>query len=377
MSVFQAAYFDGKTSHRHPVTVVYSGGKLRIVGAEVLLEADARSVRRSLRVGNTPRWLYLPGGGACVTQDNDAVDQITRKRRYERLLHGFESRPAFAVLAAVLIAGLLWFTVDRALPAGAELVADRIPVAAESALGSDSLSAMERFGMKASRLPEKRRQALQTKFAAMAKSAAEPTAYRLEFRSSPVLGANAFALPGGIIVMTDELVRASRNEQEVLAVLAHELGHVRHRHVMRRLLEGSAIALILAGLTGDIASSSSIAAAAPTLLLQLKYSRDYEREADSYAIQMMKQSGLEPRYLGTLLKRLEEKQGSRRGMIPTFLSSHPTTQERDALAAAASELSVLPAEAESNEEDEETDTPGSCTPENDIPPELLKPMPGA
>jgi Zn-dependent protease with chaperone function len=377
MSAFSAAYFDGKSSHRHPVSVMYLRGKLRIVGEAVHLEFDARRVRRSLRIADTPRWLYLPGGGACVTGDNDAVDRITRKRRYERLLHRFESRPVFAAAALVLVALLLWLTIDRALPAGAEYVAERIPVEAEDVLGRDALSAMERFGMGPSGLSEQRQQALREKFEGMVKATGETARYRLEFRASPGIGANAFALPGGIIVMTDELVRASRNEQEVLAVLAHELGHVRHRHVMRRLLEGSAIALILAGLTGDIASSSSLAAAAPSLLLQLKYSRDNEREADRYAIEMMKKSGLEPRYLGTLLRRLEQG-GPRRGLLPSFLSSHPATEEREALAAGASGVAERPMDSGQDENaEEESQSMGSCRPERDVPPELLKPLPGS
>jgi Tfp pilus assembly protein PilF len=170
----------------------------------------------------------------------------------------------------------------------------------------------------------------------MAAAAGVGMPYRLEFRASPVIGANAFALPSGIIVMTDELVKLSRDDREVLAVLAHELGHLHHRHIMRGLLESSATALVIAGVTGDIASTTSLAAAAPTLLLRAKYSRDMEREADRYAVEMMKQAGLEPRYFGTLLARMERKSGGRRRGIPDFLSSHPATEERTALAGASS-----------------------------------------
>ena len=94
MRVIAARYFDGKHSFGHDVKVIVGGGKLRIVGQEVSEEIDPRGVRRSLRIGNTPRWLYLPGGGACVTQDNDTIDALTRDVRYERALHRRESRPA-------------------------------------------------------------------------------------------------------------------------------------------------------------------------------------------------------------------------------------------------------------------------------------------
>jgi Zn-dependent protease with chaperone function/tetratricopeptide (TPR) repeat protein len=331
MSVLQAHFFDGKSSLKRPVSVMINGNKLKVVGRDVDEEFDARGVRRSLRIGNTPRWLYLPGGGACVTADNDAVDRMTRDRRYEQILHRWESRPVYAVISIGLVLATLWVLLDRVLPAAIEQIAARIPVEAEAALGRETLAGMEKYLLKPSELPPKRKEALAAKFNAMARAADPPVPHRLEFRASPVIGANAFALPSGIIVMTDELVRRARNDQEVLAVLAHELGHVHHRHTMRSLLEASATALIIAAVTGDIASTTSLAAAAPTVLLQTKYSRDNEREADSYAIALMRKTGIEPHHFAAILARLEDDD-ERRGGIPGFLLSHPPTEEREKLA---------------------------------------------
>jgi predicted Zn-dependent protease len=333
VSVLQAVYFDGKTSQRHPVSLVLSAGKLKIVGRDIDLEVDARRVRRSLRVANTPRWLYLPGGGACVTEDNDAVDRLTHARRYERILHRWESRPAYAAACIFLVAGALWALVTQVVPAGVEQIAERIPIETEAALGRQTLSGMDEHLLEPSQLPEARRVSLARQFADMVRAAGEATPYRLEFRSSPVIGANAFALPSGIIVMTDQMVQAAADDAEVLGVLAHELGHVRHRHTMRRLLEGSVVVLIIAAITGDVASATSLAAAAPTVLLQMKYSRDNEREADRYAIEMMRRAGYDPASLAALLKRIEAELPKRlRAMVPGYLSSHPPTEEREALA---------------------------------------------
>ena len=351
MSVLQAVYFDGKRSRRHPVSVLLSGGKLKVVGREVSEEVDARRVRRSLRVANTPRWLYLPGGGACVTADNDAVDRMTRDRRYERVLHQWESRPAYATAAIALVAAALWLLVNRVVPIAVEQIAARIPIEAESALGRETLRGMERYLLKASKLSTARQAALRAKFDAMVRTAGKTTPYRLEFRSSPVFGPNAFALPSGIIVMTDELVRGAINDHEVLGVLAHELGHVRHRHTMRRLLESSATALIIAAVTGDVASATSLAAAAPAILLQMKYSRDNEREADQYAIEMMRKAGYNPAHLAALLTRMDRRTPGRRG-VPGFLSSHPPTEEREALARAGTGAPIPPGDiAQEKEED--------------------------
>ena len=212
MSVLQAAYFDGKTSRRHEVSVFIAGGRLKVVGRDVNEEFDARRVRRSLRIANTPRWLYLPGGGACMTLDNDAVDRMTRDRGYEIVLHRWESRPAYAVLAIAMVVAALWLLIDRVLPVAVNEIALRIPVEAEAALGRETLAGMEQYFLHPSKLPAARQTRLRTRFEAMTRAGGEGVPYRLEFRASPVIGANAFALPSGIIVMTDELVKLARND---------------------------------------------------------------------------------------------------------------------------------------------------------------------
>lgn len=277
----------------------------------------------------------MPGGGACVTTDNDAVDRMTRVRRYEHILHVWESRPAYAAFAIALVAVAVWLLIDRAVPRAVETIALHIPVETASALGEQTLNGLQQHFLQPSKLPQARQEKLRAKFDAMVRTTRDTTPYRLEFRASPIVGPNAFALPSGIIVLTDELVKYANNDFEVLGVLAHELGHVHHRHTMRRLLQSSATALIIAGITGDVASATSLAAAAPALLLQTKYSRDNEREADRYAIDMMRKANYNPGYLAAILHRMSTRgtQSSKRGgMLPPFLSSHPPTAEREALA---------------------------------------------
>ena len=149
MSVLKAEYFDGHSSRKQPVSVMIASGRLKVVGRDVNEEFDARGVRRSLRIADTPRWLYLPGGGACVTPDNDAVDRMTRDRRYERLLHRWESRPIYAVVAIAMVVATLWLLIDRALPVAASEIALRIPLEAEAALGRQTLEGMEQHILQA------------------------------------------------------------------------------------------------------------------------------------------------------------------------------------------------------------------------------------
>lgn len=333
MSSLAAHYFDGQRAQRHEVTLVLSGGRAKIVGREVDAEFEAHRVRISTRIASTPRWIYLPGGGACVTDDNDGVDRLVRERPMQRMVHRLEAHAAFAALAVLLVAALFWAIVDRALPFAAARVAEHIPAQAEATLGREALAGMEQFWLQPSKLALQERAALAAKLESLAALAGESPAYRLAFRASPVIGANAFALPSGIIVLTDELVRLAQADEEILAVLAHELGHVRHRHVLRRLLEGSAVALLVAGVTGDVASATSLAAAAPTLVLQTKFSRDNEREADAYAIELLRKAGIGAQHFAAILVRMEA-QAPRGPMLPSFLSSHPSSDERKALSGA-------------------------------------------
>ena len=330
MSTIAAHYFDGRRAQRHPVTLVLAGGRIKIVGRDVDADFEAHRVRVSTRIAHTPRWIFLPGGGACVSDDNDAIDRVVRERRMQRAIHRLEARPAFAAIAVLLVAALFWAIVDYGLPYAAARVADEVPVEAEIALGSEALEGMDQFGLAPSRLPQERQDEIAAKLEALAALAPDAPAYRLEFRTAPIIGANAFALPSGIIVVTDELVQIAQADEEILAVLAHELGHVRHRHIMRRLLEGSAVALLVAGVTGDVSAAASLATAAPTLVLQSKFSRDNEREADAYSFDLMRRGGIKLENFGAILSRMEAK-APRGPMLPSFISSHPSTEERKAL----------------------------------------------
>ena len=120
-------------------------------------------------------------------------------------------------------------------------------------------------------------------------------------------------------------IRLAGSEDEVIAVLAHELGHTAERHGLRMVLQGSAVGMFLTFYVGDV---SSLLAAAPTALLQARYSRDMEREADDYGAAMLRENGLSPALLASMLERLEKAHGNKGGDVPEYLSSHPETDAR-------------------------------------------------
>ena len=152
-------------------------------------------------------------------------------------------------------------------PAGLE--ASRL--AAE--LGSGAMRTLDQLFFAHSTLDSAQRARLRTHFENMTRELDPAFRFDLFFRHSEALGANAFALPNGIIVVTDDLVNLAEHEDEILGVLAHEIGHVVGRHALRRVLQNSGVVLLVAGITGDIVSISSLAAALPALYSSGRLSR--------------------------------------------------------------------------------------------------------
>ncbi|MBW1770800.1 MAG: M48 family metallopeptidase, partial [Deltaproteobacteria bacterium] len=81
---------------------------------------------------------------------------------------------------------------------------------------------------------------------------------KILFRKGGYLGPNAFALPGRTIIFTDEMVQLAAHDDELLAVLTHEIGHIVHRHGMRRVIQDSLLGFALLAITGDVSGSSEL-----------------------------------------------------------------------------------------------------------------------
>ena len=201
-----------------------------------------------------------------------------------------------------------------------------VPPSVDSFIATDTLRVLDRTTFHPTTLTTARQAQLRGIFTGIAAGVSGgDTHFRLEFRDGGSIGANALALPSGIVVLTDELEQLAKNDDELRGVLAHEVGHLVNRHAMRMLVQASATTLLIVGVFGDVSGVSSLAAVAPTVLVTAAYSRDFEREADAFAARWMGQHQVDPRRLAALLERLAERQGGDQG---GFLASHPGLQER-------------------------------------------------
>ncbi len=328
-------YYDGRVSTRRPVVVSLGAGTLDVRGDGVGMSVALSSVRVTAGVGNIRRFLRLPGGGLCDVDDAAFLDAVLAgqgKAPGPSLIHRWEKGLAYVALALIATVAIVAAFVRYGVPVLATRVAFAIPVDVETRMGKDALALLDRFAFAPTGLPRSRQDELRNVFLDVARHAGIEGRSRLEFRQWTGAGANALALPGGIVVMTDGMVALARNDDELAAVLAHEAAHVRARHNMRHLLQNSMTVLVVSAVTGDIASISNLASTVPTLLIDAKYSRDFEREADAAVAAYLKDRNIAPqRYaeiLGRLQEELDRKMPGGEAPAKTYLSTHPPTAER-------------------------------------------------
>jgi predicted Zn-dependent protease len=331
MVEFQALYYDGRSSASRPIRVRGWTGELEISGDGVRARVPTAAVKLEPPIGATRRILQLPEGAQLQTADEAAIAALfPEANALEGRIHRLERRWPYAV-AAMLLVGLVagWMLV-YGVPIAARIAAESVPIEVEAALGNRTLATLDSMGCAPSTLSPARVAELRARFAALTRGLDDGFSYRLELRSCRTIGANAFALPAGTIVMTDGLVKLAKNDDEIIAVLAHEVGHVRHRHGLRLAFQSLGVGALIATLFGDAASLSTIIVAVPSVLVQTGYSRAFEEEADRYAFVRLKQIGISPRHFADILRRLEGSRGggARGERALDYLSSHPATEKR-------------------------------------------------
>ena len=139
---------------------------------------------------------------------------------------------------------------------------------------------------------------------------------------------NAFALPGGPMYVNRGMIEAARTEGEMAGVMAHEISHVALRHGTAQASKGQKYGLLagIAGIAGTILGGPGVGqlAQAPFAVYLLKFSREYETEADILGAQIMAQAGYDPRDLANMFRTLQQQGGGGGG----FLSDHPSPSDR-------------------------------------------------
>lgn len=334
MSGIEARHYDGRTSAARAVRVDLRREATGMLWLDLVdagaghLEFPATACTFDMAVGQGSRRVDLPDGGSLELTDGPAWDALLARHglhQRERTLARLEARWPLAVLALLVAAAGLWAASTYGVPALVHRAVTLVPPQLDAQVGAGGLELLDRQLFQPSQLEPARQRQLRDAFAAVAHDLREHERVRLEFRRGAEVGANAFALPDGIVIVTDEIVALARHDDELRAVFAHEIGHVRHRHAMRALLASSLQALLALAVLGDVSVATSLVAGVPATLAHTAYSRDLEREADDVARTWLAAAHVPRARYDDLLRRLETQSGAGQW---TYLSTHPSLEER-------------------------------------------------
>lgn len=332
-------YSDGITSKQHSAcleVINISNQLLRIhlIGAESKEEITFyyQNSEISSRLGNTPREVSFGESQQFVTEDNDGIDQINQSfNQQPSIIHKLETNFPAICLSLILTVTFIWGMVSYGIPASSKYIAFNMPAVIENS-SRNSLSILDKTLFEPSKISIKRQEEIHTLVAPYFRQYGDIDP-RLEFRSG--MQANALALPGNIIVFTDDFINLIKDDNELLAIMFHEIGHLKHKHITRRVIQDMIMTLLTIFIFGDI-DSIDLATGLPTLLLDLTYSRKFEIEADTFALKEMKRFNMDIDHFSSVMKQLEQyyvkqenpsaEEASR--MFPDFLSTHPSTKDR-------------------------------------------------
>ncbi len=336
MIEFNADYFDGRSAERRAVRVRASDTHLHVSGqtVQVAHRIDETSVDTPL--ARLHRVLTLPDGTELHTADNAAIDALFGHRLpIATGLARLESLWSRALIALAVLGVCIWMLMVYGVPLLARPLAALVPVTVEQSLGRQALASLDGSLCKPSTLEAHELEHLRTLLGRVLVGLDQPQAITLEARNCKGIGPNAFALPGGTVLVTDALAHLGMSDETLSAVFAHEVGHIQRQHAMRMAVQTSLGALLVGTVMGDAASITSLAYTLPTVLLNSGYSRTMETEADEFAYERLREVGLSPSALGDALEALmrAHEKGEDSARQPSerwsdYLSSHPAVEER-------------------------------------------------
>lgn len=336
-----ARFYDGLTAQSLPAEVEMDGDTLRILAdgrefvwllKDVSVEVEADQVRVSSRRERDAR-LVLPIGEWTPLAGDRLTEKISARRHREWWLVGG--------LTAVAAGVVLFVTVGVPVLSGP--VARATPVSMEERMG-DNINGQMSHLFPACENPAGQR-VLDQLGDRIAAAADTPFDIRVRAVDAPMV--NAFAMPGGRIMITGELIRQAETPDELSAVIAHEIAHVEQRHVMQAVWRNFGVGMLLDLVVGGGTGAGQQAVILAGQASELSYSRSAEAEADARGQALLHADGLSSQGMAPFFERLAGK--GRRSEVDEaaeFLNTHPDSARRARVArqAARSGRSALTAE---------------------------------
>ena len=332
MEISGKLYLSGQSKSLPAVLLGCNGGFwLQSNSKEINLEVHLDKMVIQAPVGSLPYKIILAEGHLFEVENNQETKEFLEfcdKPNAESWV-GYLEQKKTVIFIGIIIMAALAITVPRyILPLTGDQVANWIPQSWLMMAGDETLAILDESFFSPSELALQDQEKLTHEFNRMASLVLKDQRAKLVFRQSEEIGPNAFALPGGVVVLTDELVEIAEDQAGVIGVLAHELGHVHLKHPARRLVR-SLMALALVSLIfDDAATFAEELAAVSGSLISLAYTREFEEEADRAGKEILIRAGLSPIPLANLLQKLSDGCQENCSQLPEWLKTHPSVPSR-------------------------------------------------
>ncbi len=319
-------FYDGKTSKRFEATLWVKDDLIEVHReGEETLSYSKSEVNVEGRIANLPQTLRFFDQALFETKEYEKVLKIHPHENWKKLLHAVEDRWTFIVPALCFSAMVCYFIYQSLLPVMAEQMAQRLPDKVSEYMQDSTLTLLEREDfLKKTQLKSSDKEHMQKLFSELTEDY-KSINFELKMTATEKMGPNAFALPAGRIYFTESLYELLKEDPgEIQAVLLHEMGHVVHKHALKAAVQQAGLYFFLSFVVGfgDWSTLSLV-------LLSSSYSRDMEREADSFAAKELEARALEPLLLGKALEKMEDERKKKKKLeIPSWISTHPGTDER-------------------------------------------------
>jgi len=309
----------------------------------------------SSRLGNIERKIYLPDESLFETPDNDEVDELITALPHpdsgSAKLSLLERSWTAVIVGLVVTLALVALFFMKGLPVVAGVVAHQLPVSLHESVSEGVLASLDESLFSESKLSADEQAKQRESFSRLLQHIDhEGFNFTLHVRRMGRVP-NAFALPSGDIVITDGLVNIADTQEEIEAVMLHEIAHVLERHGMQHAIEASTITVMITLLLGDVSAIGQLIVAVPAFLLTSSYSRTTEMDADEYAFSKMLELGIDTIHFANIMsemgnvsiedfldldeedepekgKEVDSKETSTGELFPEYLSSHPVTTKR-------------------------------------------------
>jgi Zn-dependent protease with chaperone function len=249
-----------------------------------------------------------------LLQDMPQMGQLRARQRRGRTLRtaGLALLALFLLLPVLLVLAFVW-QADRI----AGVIATRIPVAREEQLGRQLFAGMR------GQLDLQQDGSALAQVRTLGARLSQGSQFRYEFHVAENAAINAFALPGGVIVVHTGLINATRRPEELAGVLAHEIQHVEQRHSLKAMVKELGLRGLWAAVTGDV--GGTLAGQATLKLTSLRFSRGTELEADAKGFDSLVGHGIDPSGMVDFFGTMEKAAGA---APPAWLSTHPASAAR-------------------------------------------------